>query len=92
MATITIIDKDQWDGAVAATADKIREKTGKTDSLEWDMNTGFESAVDAIVVGYRGLLFTQAASAILPTAEKSSAVASIALAFTSTSTGTLEEE
>lgn len=49
MALDKLIDSSQLDGALESTADAIRAKTGETDLLSWDMDTGFSVAVGDIV-------------------------------------------
>lgn len=51
MALDKIIDSAKLDGALSATADAIRNKTGATDSIPWDSSTGFKTAVESMEVG-----------------------------------------
>lgn len=51
MALDKIIDSARLDGALSATADAIRSKTGATDPIPWDEAAGFKAAVDAMTVG-----------------------------------------
>lgn len=51
MAFDKVIDSAQLDGALEATANKIREKSGETGSIPWDANTGFASAIGSLEVG-----------------------------------------
>lgn len=51
MAGYKLVDAGQLDGAVTATANSIRAKTGGTDSILWDMTSGFASAIDSIPAG-----------------------------------------
>lgn len=51
MAYDKIVDSAQLDGAIAATADAIRSKTGWGYGYEWDMNTGFKGAISSIPAG-----------------------------------------
>lgn len=48
MAFDTVIDKAKLEGAMTATANAIREKTGNTDSIVWDTNNGFANAVSEL--------------------------------------------
>lgn len=45
------IDSAQLDGALRATANAIRAKTGDSAQIAWDASAGFSSAVDAIPTG-----------------------------------------
>lgn len=51
MAYDKIIDSAKLDGALTATADAIREKTGDTAQIQWNESTGFASAISAIESG-----------------------------------------
>ena len=51
MAFDKIIDSAKLDGALSATADAIRSKTGATDSIPWDETAGFKAAVDSMEIG-----------------------------------------
>lgn len=53
MAIDKAVDSALLDNALAATAEKIREKTGSTEEIEFDMEkgTGFADAVSAIQTG-----------------------------------------
>lgn len=69
MATYKPVDVDQLDAAMAATANSIRGKTGGTDPIVWDLDTGFESAVKAIPTptgGDTGMTSESSASGIVP--------------------------
>lgn len=46
MAVDKAVDSAQLDGAMTATADKIREKIGNSDPITWDPDTGFAGALD----------------------------------------------
>lgn len=46
-----LIDSAQLDGAITATADAIRTKTGATDKIAWNESSGFASAIAAIASG-----------------------------------------
>lgn len=48
MAYDKIIDSAKLDAAMGATADAIRAKTGKADSIPWDESTGFADELNAI--------------------------------------------
>ena len=45
MAVDKAVDSTRLDGAMTATANKIREKTEKTDLITWDPETGFSAAL-----------------------------------------------
>lgn len=51
MALDMMVDSTQLDGALTATADAIRGKTGGTDKLTWDMDKGFAAEIAAIAAG-----------------------------------------
>ena len=51
MAYDKMIDSAKLNGAMSATADAIRGKTGGTAQIEWDETGGFASAVSAIETG-----------------------------------------
>lgn len=51
MAYDTIIDKAQLEGAITASANAIREKTGDTALIEWLADKGFADAIAAIEAG-----------------------------------------
>lgn len=51
MAYDKVVDSARLDGALTATADAIRDKTGGVDNIQWDADTGFAAAVDAITTG-----------------------------------------
>lgn len=51
MAFDKIIDSAKLDGALSATADAIRSKTGATDSIPWDETAGFKTAVESMEIG-----------------------------------------
>ena len=46
-----IVDSARLDGALTATAEAIREKTGNTEPIPFDMDEGFKAAVDSIETG-----------------------------------------
>lgn len=46
-----VVDSARLDGALTATAEAIREKTGNTESIPFDMDEGFKAAVDNIETG-----------------------------------------
>ena len=48
MAVDKAVDSAQLDGAMTATADKIREKTGSSNPIPWDRDTGFAGALDGL--------------------------------------------
>lgn len=54
MAYDKLVDSAQLDAGMTATADAIRGKTGGTDPIEWDVATGFKSAVQGIQAGGGG--------------------------------------
>ena len=45
MAYDKVIDSVQFEGALTATADAIRVKTGETEKIVWDETTGFSEAI-----------------------------------------------
>ena len=51
MAYDKVIDSAKLNSAMTATANAIREKTGDTNTILWNENTGFTSAVEAIQNG-----------------------------------------
>ena len=46
-----VIDSAQLDGALSATADAIRAKTGDAAQIAWDASSGFASAISGISSG-----------------------------------------
>lgn len=48
MAADKLVDSTQLDGAMTATANAIRAKTGAGDSIAWDSSNGFKSAIEHI--------------------------------------------
>lgn len=46
-----VVDSAKLDGAMSATADAIRGKTGGAENIAWDEDTGFADAVDGIKTG-----------------------------------------
>jgi hypothetical protein len=54
MAIDKAIDSTRLNDALKATADKIRSKTGGTNDIQFNMDTGFADAVEAIQVGGGG--------------------------------------
>lgn len=51
MAYDKVVDSAQLDGAMTATADAIRGKTGETAPIVWDAANGFSAAIAAIAEG-----------------------------------------
>lgn len=51
MAYDKVVDSARLDGALTATADAIRGKTGSADGIQWDADTGFAAAIAAIAGG-----------------------------------------
>lgn len=51
MATYKPVDVDQLDAAMAATANSIRAKSGGADPIVWDLDNGFQDAVEGISTG-----------------------------------------
>lgn len=62
MALDKLIDSTQLDGAMGSTADAIRAKTGGSALLEWDMDTGFDEAIGAILTPADGSIPTKTSS------------------------------
>lgn len=54
MAIDKVVDSARLDGAIGATAEKIREKTGASAKIAWDEEKGFADAVGAIQAGGGG--------------------------------------
>ena len=54
MAFDTVIDKAQFEGAITASANAIREKTGSTGKIAWNQTKGFADAISAIETGGGG--------------------------------------
>lgn len=50
MALDKLVDSAKLDGALKATADAIRAKTGESDPILWDEDTGFADAIDAMLL------------------------------------------
>ena len=48
MALDKLVDSTQLDGALTATANAIRSKTGSSDTIAWDATNGFKNAIEAI--------------------------------------------
>lgn len=48
MAFDTVVDGVKLNGAMTATANAIRDKSGSAEQLVWDQTTGFKAAVDAL--------------------------------------------
>lgn len=46
-----VIDSAKLETAITATADAIRAKTGSTDKIPWDADTGMSGAVESIATG-----------------------------------------
>lgn len=51
MAYDKVVDSAQLDGALSATADAIRGKTGESAPIQWDTGKGFAAAIAAIPAG-----------------------------------------
>ena len=51
MGTKKIVDAERLNGAMTASADAIRAKTGGTADIPWDMDTGFAGAIGTIPTG-----------------------------------------
>lgn len=51
MAFDKVVDSAKLDGAITATANAIREKTGSEDKIPWDETTGFAATIAAIEAG-----------------------------------------
>ena len=51
MAFDKVIDSAKLESEITATANAIREKTGTSEKIQWEENTGFATAVNAIAVG-----------------------------------------
>ena len=51
MGTKKIVDAERLNGAMTASADAIRAKTGGTAEIPWDMDTGFAGAIGTIPTG-----------------------------------------
>lgn len=51
MALDKVVDSTKLNGALKATADAIRSKTGATDSISFDESTGFKNTIDEMTVG-----------------------------------------
>lgn len=54
MAFDKVIDSARLDAAMKATADSIRSKTGGSDKIQWNENSGFSGSISGIVVGSTG--------------------------------------
>lgn len=50
MAFDTVVDRTKLEASITATAGAIRSKTGNTDKLNWDTNTGFANAIAGLSV------------------------------------------
>ena len=48
MAFNAVVDKAKLEGAITATANAIRAKTGNTEKITWNADSGFSDAVDAL--------------------------------------------
>ena len=57
MAVDKLVDSAQLDGALTATANSIRGKTGDSSQIAWDMTTGFKDAIDGIPSGSSQIKF-----------------------------------
>ena len=51
MAFDKVIDSVKLESEITATANAIRAKTGETSKIQWEENTGFATAVEAITTG-----------------------------------------
>lgn len=51
MGTKKIVDAERLNGAMTASAEAIRAKTGGTAAIPWDMDTGFAGAIGTIPTG-----------------------------------------
>ena len=51
MGTKKIVDAERLNGAMTASADAIRAKTGGTAAIPWDMDTGFAGTIGTIPTG-----------------------------------------
>ena len=56
-ATRTDVLYKGWSAAFKSTADAIRSKAGTTDSIAWNQDAGFSSAINNIVIGKDGNAF-----------------------------------
>lgn len=54
MAFDKLVDSAKLDAALTATADAIRAKTGSTEPIPWDAETGFKTTVESMEVGGGG--------------------------------------
>lgn len=54
MALDKVVDSAKLNGALKATADAIRSKTGSTDSVPFDPSTGFKTTVESMEIGGGG--------------------------------------
>lgn len=57
MAFDTVIDKTLLEGALTATANAIRSKTGSKGNITWDSNKGFADAVSSMPMNVRTISF-----------------------------------
>ena len=49
MATdLKIINANELEGAITETANAIRSKTGSTDPIPWDLQTGFKNSISTL--------------------------------------------
>ena len=62
MALDKLIDSGQLDSALSFTAEAIRAKTGESDNLTWDMDTGFSTDIGSIVTLDEGTVDADATS------------------------------
>lgn len=58
MASYKVVDADQLDAGMTATADAIRAKTGSADAVPWDSERGFADAVEGIEAGGEEIFFS----------------------------------
>lgn len=54
MAFDKVVDSTKLFAGMTATANAIREKTGSTDPIKWEPDTGFKTAVEGIEAGGGG--------------------------------------
>lgn len=61
MAEMVVVNKEQFEAGLTATADAIRGKTGDSALIKWFEDTGFADAVNAIkntdISNLRGIVF-----------------------------------
>lgn len=98
MANYKVVDADQLDAAMSATADSIRAKSGGTDPVVWDLDNGFRASVDGIQTGGAGgsgvMNFESSASGGIPSYQHGTAESVLdmdALNFEGNAVGSLTE-